>query len=74
MNDQRANAYEPSETMHIAQEFWARLWERLPLDPELARRCNAGKIEAYLVESFDPMAEQLVERAPHRNTPPICRR
>ena len=35
---------------------------RLPLDPELARRCDAGEIEAYAAEQFEPIAEEVARR------------
>ncbi len=61
----------PSHAMHIAQEFWAPLIGRLPLDPELARCCDSGEIEAYAAESFVPIAEKVVEKVPGRKTTPI---
>jgi hypothetical protein len=44
---------------------------QLPLDPELARRCDAGEIEEYIAEAFEPIAEQVVERLPATKSVPI---
>ena len=50
-----------------AEELAARLGTaflgRLPIDPEIARLCDAGHIEDYPVESFRPMAQRIVELA-----------
>jgi Mrp family chromosome partitioning ATPase len=61
----------PSQALHTAQEFWTPLLGRLPLDPELARCCDAGEIEAYAAESFEPIVEQVAEQVPARKTAPI---
>jgi len=50
----------PSRALQTAQEFWTPLLGRLPLDPELARCCDAGEIEAYAADSFAPITEQLI--------------
>ena len=60
----------PSQALHTAQEFWTPLLGRLPLDPELARCCDAGDVEAYLAESFVPITEQIVQQMPLRKTTP----
>jgi hypothetical protein len=41
------------------------------LDPELARCCDAGNIEAYAAEAFAPIAEQVIEQVPERKTTAI---
>jgi len=61
----------PSRALHTAHEFWTPLLGRLPLDPELARCCDAGEIEAYAAESFAPITAQIVEKVPQRKTMPI---
>ncbi len=42
---------------------------RLPIDPAIARLCDAGRIEDYPIDSFRPMAEQIVARAPEARPP-----
>jgi Mrp family chromosome partitioning ATPase len=37
---------------------------RLPIDPEIARLCDAGRIEDYPAEAFVPIAQRLAETAP----------
>ena len=61
----------PSRSLSTAQEFWTPLLGRLPLDPELARCCDSGEIEAYAAESFAPIATQVAQRVPARKTSPI---
>jgi Mrp family chromosome partitioning ATPase len=61
----------PSRSLSTAQEFWTTLLGRLPLDPELARCCDSGEIEAYAAESFAPIAMQVAQRVPGRKTSPI---
>jgi len=44
---------------------------RLPLDPQLAERCDAGEIERYEAEDFLPVAEAVKERIPEEAREPI---
>ncbi len=68
--DERIEVFGPSRAMHTATHLGVPLLGRLPLDPELARRCDAGEIEDYVSEAFDPVAEQVVERVPSSKTAP----
>jgi hypothetical protein len=43
---------------------------RLPLDPELAERCDAGEIEAYHGESFELIAREIEEQVPEEAKEP----
>jgi hypothetical protein len=61
----------PSRSTLIAHEFWAPLLGHLPLDPELALRCDAGEIEAYPAEAFEVIVERVAERVPAKKTTPI---
>jgi len=61
----------PSQAMHTAMQLSVPLLGQLPLDPELARRCDVGEIEEYAVESFEPIAEQVMERLPATRSVPI---
>jgi Mrp family chromosome partitioning ATPase len=61
----------PSRALQTAQEFWTPLLGQLPLDPELARRCDAGEIEAYAADAFALITEQLMKQVPERKTAPI---
>lgn len=59
----RMEVFGPSQAMHVTRQQGVPLLGQIPLDPELSRRCDAGEIEAYDVESFEPVVEQVVERA-----------
>lgn len=52
----------PSQVMEMVRRLGVPFLGRLPLDPELSRRCDAGEIEAYAAEPFVPIAEQVVEQ------------
>jgi ATP-binding protein involved in chromosome partitioning len=54
----------PSQAMHTASQLGIPLLGRLPLDPALARRCDAGQIETYAAPLFEPIAQHVMERAP----------
>jgi hypothetical protein len=47
----------PSQAAHAALSMGVRLLGQLPLDPELAHRCDSGQIEAYAAEAFQGIAE-----------------
>jgi len=68
---ERIEVFGPSRAMHTAMQVGTPLLGRIPLDPELARRCDAGDIEGYAAESFEPIAEQALERMPATKSRPI---
>ncbi len=68
---QEIHVFGPSQAMQTAQEFQAPLLGQLPLDPELARRCDAGEVEKYAAQAFEPIAEKVVERMPAIESVPI---
>jgi hypothetical protein len=43
---------------------------RIPLDPDLSRRCDAGDVEVYENEAFNAVAEKVVERVPEKAATP----
>jgi hypothetical protein len=57
--------------METAVQLGVPLLGRLPLDPELARRCDAGEVEAYATQPFEPIAEKIVAGIPATKTVPI---
>ena len=61
----------PSKAQHTAAQLGLPLLGRLPLDPELAIRCDAGQIEGYAGELFEPVAEKVLERMPATKSVPI---
>ncbi len=68
---EKIEVFGPSHAQHTTVQLGLSLLGRLPLDPELARRCDAGEIEDYAAELFEPIAEKVVERVPASKTVPI---
>jgi len=61
----------PSQAMRTAMQLGIPLLGRLPLDPELARLCDAGQIETYTSSLFEPIVQHVIEHAPQQKTAPI---
>jgi Mrp family chromosome partitioning ATPase len=68
---EKIEVFGPSQAMHTALQLGLPLLGQLPLDPELALRCDAGEVEEYDVELFEPIAEQVVKRVPATKTAPV---
>jgi len=62
-----------SRVITMAAQLGVPVLGQIPLDPELARRCDAGEVEAYDAELFEPVAERVVEQVPAVKTTPIGR-
>ncbi len=60
----RIDVFGPSRSEQMARRLNAPFLGRLPLDPELAERCDAGEIERYEAEAFLSIAEAVQERVP----------
>ena len=60
----RYELFGPSHAEETAQRIGVPLLGRLPIDPEIARLCDAGRIEEYAGELFAPIARDLAERTP----------
>jgi Mrp family chromosome partitioning ATPase len=60
----RYELFGPSHAEETAQQIGVPLLGRLPIDPEIARLCDAGRIEDYGGELFLPIAQDLIRRAP----------
>lgn len=54
----------PSRAEEMAAWLGVPFLGRLPIEPEIARLCDVGRIEDYLAEAFVPIAQRLAERAP----------
>jgi Mrp family chromosome partitioning ATPase len=67
----RIEVFGPSQAMHTALHAGVPLLGQLPLDPELARCCDAGEIEDYTVEVFESIAAKIVERASVQPSTPM---
>jgi Mrp family chromosome partitioning ATPase len=68
---EKIEVFGSSRAMETAMQLSVPLLGRLPLDPELARRCDAGEVEAYRAELFGPIADKVVEGIPTTKTVPI---
>ncbi|HEY68156.1 MAG: ATP-binding protein [Chloroflexi bacterium] len=68
---EKIEIFGPSRAFHTALRLNVPLLGQLPLDPELSRRCDAGEVEDYPTEVFEPIAKQVMERVPVRKTTPI---
>lgn len=58
----RIEVFGPSQASYSATELGVPLLGRIPLDPELSHHCDAGEIESYEGEAFEPIAEEVVQR------------
>jgi Mrp family chromosome partitioning ATPase len=54
----------PSHADEVATRLGAPLLGRLPLDPEIAVRADAGQIETYAADNFQGIAERLAAMLP----------
>jgi Mrp family chromosome partitioning ATPase len=68
---ERIEVFGPSQALHTTKQLDLPLLGRLPLDPELAHRCDTGEIEKYGAELFEPIAQAVAERVPATKTVPI---
>ena len=58
----KIQVFGPSRAMETAARLRVPLLGQLPLDAELACRCDRGEIEAYGAECFDSIVKPLVDR------------
>jgi Mrp family chromosome partitioning ATPase len=68
---EQIEVFGPSQAMQTATQLGVPLLGRLPLDPELARCCDAGEIEHYTVDVFEPIVAKITERASARPSTPM---
>ncbi len=54
----------PSQAIHTAAMLGGPLLARLPLDPDLARRCDAGEVEQYTDGAVEALAGEVLKRLP----------
>ncbi len=60
----RYELFGPSHAEETAQRIGVPFLGRLPIDPEIARLCDAGQIEEYTGNLFAPIAQDLIRRTP----------
>jgi len=68
---ERIEVFGPSQAVHTANLLGVPLLGQLPLDPELARRCDAGEIEDYTTDVFEPITTKIADRASAKPSTPI---
>ena len=54
----------PSKANEVAREIGAPLLAQIPVDPEISRLCDQGRIEEYEVSDFARVAERIEELVP----------
>ncbi len=60
----RYEIFGPSHAEETAQRIGVPFLGRLPIDPEIAKLCDAGRVEEYSAEAFAPIAQDLARRTP----------
>ncbi len=60
----RYDIFGPSHAEETAQRIGVPFLGRLPVDPEIARLCDSGRVEEYAAEAFAPVAREVLLRAP----------
>jgi Mrp family chromosome partitioning ATPase len=68
---EKIEVFGPSRAKETARQIGAPLLGRLPIDPELAKHCDAGTIEDYPAKTFQGIAHQLVTLMPDTKVKPI---
>jgi len=65
----RYELFGPSHAEETARRIGVPFLGRLPIDPEIARLCDAGRIEEYAAEGFAPIARDLAMGLPEARRP-----
>jgi Mrp family chromosome partitioning ATPase len=60
----RYEIFGPSHAEETARKIGVPFMGHLPIDPEIARLCDAGRVEEYPVDAFAGIAKELAERTP----------
>jgi Mrp family chromosome partitioning ATPase len=60
----RYEIFGPSHAEQTAQQIGVAFLGRLPIDPEIAKLCDAGRVEEYAADAFAPIARELALRTP----------
>jgi Mrp family chromosome partitioning ATPase len=60
----RYEIFGPSHAEETARTIGTPFLGRLPIDPEIAKLCDAGRLEEYSAEAFVSIAKDLSERTP----------
>nr|MBC7244385.1 Mrp/NBP35 family ATP-binding protein [Chloroflexota bacterium] len=68
---QKIEIFGPSQAEETARALAIPLLGQIPLDPELALRCDNGQVELYTGDVFDPIAARVVELVPDVKSKPL---
>ena len=68
---ERIEVFGPSHSQDTATQLGVPLLAQIPLDPELAQRCDAGEVELYRSNVVDALAAQVLQRLPAEQSTPI---
>jgi len=61
----------PSHAEQVALQLGTPFLGRLPIDPEIATLCDAGRIASYPAEAFAAIAQDLQKSAPAARPPAV---
>ena len=68
---ERLEVFGPSQAASTAESLGIPLLGRLPLDPELAMRCDSGRVEEQHTELFDSVVDELLALVPEEKCKPV---
>ena len=68
---ERMEVFGPSQSEGTARQLDVPLLGRLPLDPDLAARCDNGRVEEHPTELFEPVLDAVLERLPEHKCSPV---
>jgi Mrp family chromosome partitioning ATPase len=54
----------PSHAEQTARQIGVAFLGRMPIDPEIAKLCDAGRVEEYPADAFVPIAREVALRTP----------
>jgi ATP-binding protein involved in chromosome partitioning len=60
----RYEIFGPSHAEETARQIGTPFLGRLPIDPEIAKLCDTGRVEEYAAEAFAPFVEELTKGLP----------
>ena len=69
--DEQIEVFGPNQAAQTARRIGAPLLGRLPIDPELAKHCDAGNIEDYPAEAFQSIVGKLLALMPETKIRPV---
>jgi len=71
---ERIEVFGPSQAQQTAIPLGIPVLARLPLDPELARLCDSGRVEQYTNGDVDALTEKVLQRLPATKSVPLLLR